>query len=93
VPHGEAGVAVFSLQYYVLGQTIEEQARATASAPVAPPVGPPEFGEITSVVAAWDTLGADDRFGYGLDLLLRGLRDRYPPARTPAARTPAASTP
>lgn len=56
-------------------------------------MGPPEFGEITSVVAAWDTLGADDRFGYGLDLFLRGLRDRYPPGRTPPARTPPASTP
>jgi AcrR family transcriptional regulator len=76
VPHGEAGVAVFSLQYYVLGQTIEEQARAGTTAT---PTGPPDgFAEITAVVAAWDTLSADDRFAYGLDLFLRGLGNRYP---------------
>jgi Tetracyclin repressor-like, C-terminal domain len=56
----------------------QEQARAEVGPALGSPAPSDEFAEITSVVAAWDTLSADDRFEYGLDLLLRGLRDRYP---------------
>jgi tetracycline repressor-like protein len=76
IPVQRAGWVVFSLLYYVLGHCIEEQAQAE----LAPQGGweakahEHDGSDFDQVVTA--TIGADpaDRFAYGLQLLIDGIR-------------------
>lgn len=70
-----AGWAAVTVSYYVIGHTIEEQARADLIKSGAWATKMAAFNELTDHVAV-TTFDADpaERFAYGLKLLLNGIR-------------------
>lgn len=77
VDPAEAGMVAFSLQYYVLGQTIEEQSYAEIDADHQPAEAHfPEFSEAAAAVESWKGRSVDERFAFGVRLFLDGVRSR-----------------
>jgi AcrR family transcriptional regulator len=86
-----AGWIVFAGMYYVLGHTIEEQAQSRlvghdddwrARADRSPPEDPFFARALDSVIAA----NPADRFAYGLELFIDGIRQQLPNTRQRARR-------
>jgi TetR/AcrR family tetracycline transcriptional repressor len=78
----QAALAFFTLQDYVLGHTIEEQSRdellaARAKTPQPTPEETEEYPVFGAAIGHWAATDADARFGYGLDVLIDGLRSRH----------------
>ena len=85
-----AGTAVFSLLYFILGHTIEEQARdelvaAGAWPPSTDAVDEREYPQLARVKQILDAANDDERFREGLAMFLDGIRARSPLA-SPAER-------
>lgn len=89
-----AQLAAYSLLYYVLGHTVDEQSRAQMEemgaltrAPLSPDA-PAVIGEISDE----DLLDGDPgvRFQFGVDLFIDGLRARVDSARARPSNRPAA---
>ncbi|MFJ6612655.1 TetR/AcrR family transcriptional regulator C-terminal domain-containing protein [Streptomyces sp. NPDC091289] len=89
----QAGSLAFSLYYYVLGHTIDEQNQA-----LAPDEGwqsgenqlasalPPQYAEAFHSLMNTDPA---ERFAYGLNTFIEGVASRIPSAPATAPRTPA----
>jgi TetR/AcrR family transcriptional regulator, tetracycline repressor protein len=76
-----AGTAIFSLLYYILGHTIEEQARDELVAadkwpPAADAIDANEYPQLAHVKQTLDAANDDERFRDGLEIFLDGIRDR-----------------
>lgn len=87
LPAERAGWVMFALSEYVLGHTIEEQsqkeraaavaiANREASDAIAAQSSPPEAKPYLDALRAVTSADPADRFRYGLDLFLDGLRQR-----------------
>lgn len=81
VPAEETALAFFTVQDYVLGHVIEEQSRERQLAAKERTVAPraaqsADFPAIGAAIRSWATRTPDERFEYGLRLLLGGLRAR-----------------
>lgn len=74
----QAGLTVFALLYYILGHTIEEQARDELIAAGQwqqrlEELDDENFPEVARAVRSLDTISADARFEHGLQLFLDGV--------------------
>ncbi|MFD5749240.1 TetR/AcrR family transcriptional regulator C-terminal domain-containing protein [Streptomyces sp. NPDC127033] len=73
----DAAWACFTLVYYVLGLTQEEQAAADApAAGLARALATGAYPELSRSAAHLADTTFDERFDYGLELILRSLRER-----------------
>jgi TetR/AcrR family tetracycline transcriptional repressor len=78
----EAGATAFALLYYILGHTIEEQAREELIAAgrwqprrdAVDAVNSAAFPDFSHVVRAMDNSSGDARFAHGLQLFIDGIR-------------------
>ncbi|MEU9079264.1 TetR/AcrR family transcriptional regulator C-terminal domain-containing protein [Kitasatospora sp. NPDC004745] len=81
VPAEETALAFFAVQDYVLGHVIEEQSReqqlaTTDRSPVPDASATGDYAAIGAAIRHWADRTPDDRFEYGLRLLLDGLDRR-----------------
>ncbi len=74
-PLDRAGWAIFTAMYYMLGFTIEEQAQRAAGDWERRGADLPD-SELHRAMDGVIRVDADERFGYGLELLLDGIRLR-----------------
>ena len=88
LPPEQAGWAAVAVNHYVLGHTIEEQARAELVDRGAWPPKMDAASELSDEIAA-STFNADpaERFAYGLRLLLNGIRHELQALRAATPRT------
>ena len=87
LPRDQAGTTVFALLYYILGHTIEEQARdeliTSGHWPPRPtPETTSEYPDIVDVAASLNAASASQRFHDGLTIFLDGVRTRAAAAAT-----------
>jgi TetR/AcrR family transcriptional regulator, tetracycline repressor protein len=85
IPVERAGWVAFSLLYYVLGHCIEEQAQAELTAGgdwKARALGSlePDGSDFDQAMAATIVADPAERFAYGLELLIDGIRSQLPKA-------------
>ncbi|MFJ6572458.1 TetR/AcrR family transcriptional regulator C-terminal domain-containing protein [Streptomyces sp. NPDC091292] len=91
LPRDQAATTLFSVLHYVLGHTIEEQAREELMAAGAwttdisgvPGTDAPEFADLAAALAGMDALDADTRFDDGLRTIVAGVRLRVAEADAP----------
>ncbi|MFJ1708101.1 TetR/AcrR family transcriptional regulator C-terminal domain-containing protein [Kitasatospora sp. NPDC088346] len=81
VPETETALAFFTIQDYVLGHVIEEQSRehqlaTTDRTPTPDTAATGDYPAIGTAIRHWAARTPDDRFEYGLRLLLDGLDRR-----------------
>jgi TetR/AcrR family transcriptional regulator, tetracycline repressor protein len=85
LPAPQAGWLTFACMYFVLGHTIEEQAQRQLAAsddwPARVARTPPADPVWAEALRAVVTSDPEDRFRYGLRLLLDGIRQQLPDAR------------
>ncbi len=75
-----AVLVVFSIQHYVLGQTVEEQALAelVASGAERRAIDGERYPAISAAIEHFNATTADERFQYGLNILLAGIASQAP---------------
>jgi len=80
-PADRAGWVLFATMYYVLGHTIEEQAQQAQGDWAQRGSGLPD-SELSRALDSVVRADPEERFAYGLDLLLDGVRLRFPGGRS-----------
>jgi len=80
-PADRAGWVIFAAMYYVLGHTIEEQAQRAAGDWEQRGAGLPDT-ELHRAIDAVIRADPEERFAYGLELFLDGVRLRFAAARS-----------